>query len=204
MQIIKANNLGEAWKKSLFKIYKYGKIMDDDKGKIKELLDFLIIIRQIKKNDPIIKRYANKKTIKWMKQNFEQTEPMNNWGYSYGQRLYNFGGVNQIKSIIQKLKKNPVAKSATISLMLPPNDTKHVPCLVALDFKVRNKKLITTAFFRSQDIGKKFYADAIAIKLLTNKIAKALSIQLTEFVFFIKSAHFYLDDIGQLKDMLKL
>lgn len=204
MRIIRANKIGEAWKKPLLEIYKHGKIIDDDKGKIKELLDFLIIIRGIEENDPIIKRYANKKIIEWMKQNFEKTEPIDNWGYSYGQRLYNFGGINQIKSIIQKLKKNSAAKSATISLMLPPNDIRHVPCLIALDFKIRNKKLITTAFFRSQDIGKKIYADAISIKSLASKIAKALSMPVAEFVFFIKSAHFYLDDLEQLKDILEL
>jgi len=204
MRIIKASKIGEAWKKSLLEIYKRGEIIDDDKGKIKELLDFLIIVRRIEEDDPIIKEYANKEAIEWMKKNFEKTEPINNWGYSYAQRLYNFLGINQIESIVQKLKKNPVAKSATISLMLPSDDTKHIPCLVALDFKIRNKKLITTAFFRSQDIGKKIYADALVIKLLAGKIAEALSIPIGEFVFFIKSAHFYLDDLEQLKDILKL
>ena len=138
-----------------------------------------------------------------MLNNFGKTTEVDDWGYSYGQRLYDFKGVNQIKYVISRLKSNHESKSATISFMFPPEDIKHIPCIIAIDFKIRDKKLIVTSFFRSQDIGKKFYADAIAINSIAEKISRSLSIRHQEFLFFIKSAHIYLNDIQILKPILK-
>jgi thymidylate synthase len=201
MKIIKANSLGKCWRECLLVVYREGKILDDDKGKIKELLDLVITIKNIDE-DRFVKIHGDKSMIKWMKNNFDKKIPIASWEYSYGGRIYDFQGVNQMSAMIQKLRKNPSSKSATISLMLPPQDNRHIPCLAALDFKVRNKKLITTAFFRSQDVGKKLYADALALKNIADKIAKAINKQTGEFVIFIKSAHFYLKDLNQLKDVL--
>ncbi|PIV38248.1 hypothetical protein COS31_00420 [Candidatus Roizmanbacteria bacterium CG02_land_8_20_14_3_00_36_15] len=203
MRIIKSKQLGQAWQKSIKEIIGFGQIVNDDKGEIKELLDLFILVKKIEKNDPIIKQYGNKKMIKWMLNNFGKTTEVDDWGYSYGQRLYDFKGVNQIKYVISRLKSNPESKSATISFMFPPEDIKHIPCIIAIDFKIRDKKLIVTSFFRSQDIGKKFYADAIAINSIAEKISRSLSIRHQEFLFFIKSAHIYLNDIQILKPILK-
>lgn len=203
MKIIRAKQFGQAWQKIVKEVVKFGSIVNDDKGRIKESLDFIVLVESIEQNDPIVKRYGNQKMISWMLNNFDKITPIDGWGYSYGQRLYDFAGVDQIKSVISKLKSNPESKSATVSLMLPPADLRHTPCIIAIDFKIRDKKLIVTSFFRSQDVGKKFYADAIAINSITMKIARALSIKHKEFLFFIKSAHIYLSDIETLKSTLK-
>jgi thymidylate synthase (methanogen type) len=204
MRVVKTNNLGQAWRKIFNEVYQHGKTLNNNnKGQIKELIDLLVVMQNVEK-DSFIRKHGDKKIIKWMKDNFGKIIPVENWGYSYGQRLYNFLGVDQIEVVIKKLKKNPNSKSATINLMLAPNDKKHVPCLAVLDFKIRSNKLITTAFFRSQDVGKKFYADGLAIKEVSKKIAKKISVPLGEFVLFIKSAHFYVNDTGQLKNTFKL
>lgn len=203
MKIIKARQLGQAWQKSVKAVAKFGNIVSDDKGRIRELLDLFILVENIEKNDPIVKKYGNQKMINWMLNNFSKTTSIDGWGYSYGQRIYDFAGIDQIKSVITKLKSSPESKSATVSLMLPPADLKHTPCIIAIDFKIRDKKLIVTSFLRSQDIGKKFYADAIVINSIARTIARALSIKNKEFLFFIKSAHIYLSDVESLKPILK-
>jgi len=202
MEIVRTKTLGSAWKKSFYKVYQQGNIIDDDKGKIKELLDLFVIIQNIEE-DSFIKKHGDEQSIKWMKNNFEKKIPIDDWGYCYGQRIYDFLGINQLKSTVERLKKNPYSKSATISLMMAHKDKEHVPCLVALDFKIRKCKLITTVFLRSQDIGKKFYADALAIKNIANKISKEIPSPLGEFVFFIKSAHFYISDLERLEKIFK-
>lgn len=203
MNIIETKSLGKAWEKIFRKVYSSGNVIQDDKGDIKELLDVFVIIRDIKE-DSFVKKYGNKEIIRWMEDNFSKKKPIENWGYSYGQRIYDFLGVNQLEYIVKKLKNNPDSKSATISLMMAPEDKRHVPCLVALDFKIRNGGLVTTSFFRSQDIGKKFYADALVIKKIADKVAKKISWPVKSFVFYIKSAHFYLSDIKQLEKIFNL
>lgn len=203
MDTIRTKTLGEAWRECFQKVYQYGSIIEDDKGKIKEILDLFVIIRDIEE-DLFIKQHGDRKIIQWMRDNFGKEKPIEDWGYSYGQRIYDFLGINQFQSVTEKLKRNPDSKSATVGLILPSQDKKHVPCLVALDFKIRNHKLITTAFFRSQDIGKKFYADVLAIKDISNSIGKEISCPLGEFYFFIKSAHFYISDLEQLEKIFEL
>lgn len=43
--------------------------------------------------------------IEWMKNNFFSDKNVLDWGYSYGQRLTNYEGINQIKNVKEKLLK---------------------------------------------------------------------------------------------------
>ena len=75
----------------------------------------------------------------------------------------------------------------------------HMPCIVALDFKIRNDKLLITGFFRSQDIGKKIYADILALGKIQSEVASALSTTTGEIKIFISSAHIYEQDFGKFQ-----
>jgi len=135
--------------------------------------------------------------------NFGGSEPVLNWGYCYGTRLRDFGGVNQIERIVDKLKKNPEAKSATVSLMDSSIDFDgHMPCIVALDFKIREDKLHLTGFFRSQDIGKKFYADILALGAIQNEVSQKLNIVNGNVKIFIASAHIYETDFTKVNEFI--
>jgi len=201
MKIINSNSLGKCWQQILKAVYRQGKIILNNEGNIKELLDLIIFVKNISE-DALVRRYGNRAMIQWMKNNFNKKTPIRGWGYSYGSRIKDFQGFNQMSVIIKKLKNNPHSKSSIIGLILPAEDKQHVPCLIALDFKIRNKNLITTAFFRSQDVGEKFCADALAIKSISERIAKPLNYPLGQFVFFIKSAHIYLSDLDAVDKIL--
>lgn len=143
--------------------------------------------------------------IDWMvNKNFGGSEPILDWGYCYGTRFSNFKGVNQIEKIVTKLRKNPESKSATISLIDPSTDFDgHMPCIVALDFKIRDSKLYVTGFFRSQDVGKKLYADIIALGTIQKKISELLSIKKGSVKIFISSAHIYEADFEKINRFIK-
>lgn len=199
MIIIEAINPGEAWKKSVSAVFENGKEIKDGEKKIKELLNVNITIENPRTIDAITKKYGEKKMIQWMKNNFLKLEPVEDWGYSYGQRMQDFQGFNQYENIIKKLQNNLTTKSATISFMYPPDDKKHVPCIVAIDLKIRQKMLIGTAFFRSQDAGKKLYADIICIGEIMNRIAKKINVKTGLLNLHVVSLHIYQEDFPELK-----
>lgn len=143
--------------------------------------------------------------VKWMvEDNFGGTKPVLDWGYCYGLRMDSFRNeVNQIEKIVRKLKTNPESKSATISLMDPQLDfDNHMPCIMSLDFKIRKDALSVVGFFRSQDIGKKFYADILSLGSIQKQVAQELSIQRGQIKIFISSAHIYEQDFDKVSSLI--
>lgn len=200
--MINAATPGLAWQKCINLVYKNGNSIKDGSEVLKEVLNVSINIKYPLKSDKILDKYSNSKMISWMENNFLEEKPVLDWGYSYGQRLFNYNGINQIQEIIKKLQNNPDSKSATATLTDPPNDKKHTPCIVSLDFKIRDNKLLTSAFFRSQDVGKKMYADIISIGKISQIISNNLKIPAGEINLFIVSLHLYEQDEINIKNLL--
>lgn len=134
--------------------------------------------------------------INWMRKNFFDSTPVLDWGYSYGSRIG-----NKIELVIEKLKKNPQTKSATIGLMDAKKDYAHVPCVTTLDFKIRQKALYFNIQMRSQDIGKKAFADYVCFVDIARKVCVALD--LTQYVIsvWINSAHIYQTDYKRIESL---
>ena len=85
---------------------------------------------------------------------------------------------------------------------MPGGDDKHVPCICSIDFKIRNNKLNTTAFFRSQDIGKKVYADMISLTKIASLIADSVKADVGFLVLHIASAHIYESDMKRVNSLV--
>lgn len=199
---ITGSSIGEAWKKAIKTIIEKGMIVFDGDERLHEVLGLQIKIENPSENDIIIEEKGDKTMIDWMKKNFFSKDNVLNWEYSYGQRLTDYLGINQLENIKRKLLKNIESKSATISLNYPLGDEKHSPCINILDFKVRNNTVILNTFFRSQDICKKMYADAICLTLILNDIAEALKIKNRELNLYIMSAHIYENDFKKGKEII--
>ena len=59
---------------------------------------------------------------------------------------------------------------------------------------------ITDGYFRSQDIGKKIYADILALKGILNEVSNKINIESGEVKIFISSAHIYEQDFNKFND----
>ncbi len=202
MKQITTKTPGEAWLKAASEVLKSGKPVKDGEQNLKEILNVMVTVRDSMGSDDILEKYADEKMIVWMKDNFLKTKQVLDWGYSYGQRFFSFDGINQIKKVIEKLSKNPESKSATITLMDPKGDGHHVPCIVAIDFKIRERKLMLTAFFRSQDVGKKMYADIISLGEIGKMISKEVKVELGDLNILIVSLHAYEADWDNIKKLV--
>src|SRR3989344_8329901 len=197
-----AKTAGLAWQSALKYVSTEGHDIKDGEKDLKEVMNVFLTVESPSGSDPILEKFADQAMVDWMRKNFLSLDPVANWRYSYGQRFTDYYGIDQIKGIIEKLKKNPESKSATITLMDPKGDGGHIPCIVALDFKIRDGKLMTTAFFRSQDVGKKIYADIICLGEIAQKIANEVNAQNGELNILIVSLHLYEEDRDKINQLL--
>lgn len=192
---IEGDTIGAAWVQCIKTVLANGLAVTDDKGTIWEISPLYLHIVQPSEHDTIIEKFGDKNMLAFMIQNFEDVNPIHGWGYSYAERLYSTHYTNTISHVIRKLQQYPTTKSATISLLKPEEDQHHTPCITTIDFKVRQDSLCVHAFFRSQDIGKKMYADAIALLRLGNCIAQEVALSKVQLYFTVCSAHIYETDI---------
>lgn len=200
---ITSPSIGKSWQKLLLNIFDHGNDIYDENKKLKELCDVIIILpNNFCLSDNIFESLYNQEMILFMHNNFFEKKPIEKWGYSYGQRFYDYSGINQIEQIITKIKNNLWTKSATISLAYPPKDRKHVPCIFCLDFKVRNNMLNMTAYFRSQDAGKKYCADVICLREIQQLVSDKTEIDLGQMFLISSSMHIYEDDISLAKHVI--
>lgn len=103
--------------------------------------------------------------------------------YTYGSRMQEYFGVNQIKEIIEKLAKEPDACSAVVNLWDSggirsdkSSDHQHggSPCLNHLWFRIENDRLHLVATFRSNDMYSAWVANAMGLRHLQLQIVEAL------------------------------
>lgn len=203
MKTLTASTPGQAWKKAVKLVMNEGEVVTDDGEKLNETINVSLEIKEPTKIDQIVKKYGDMKMLEWMRDNFHSDKPIEGWGYCYGQRLKNFEGVNQYERIINKLKKNLETKSATLNFTFPPGDMKHMPCVNILDLKFRDGKLNGVAFMRSQDAGKKLYADIISMGEIIAEIAEEIGQKPGSLLIHISSLHIYHKDLPKLKSLIE-
>lgn len=125
--------------------------------------------------------------------------------YTYGNRLRNHfpvgdmekSNVDQVDLIIERLKNNINSRRATAVTFDPQIDSysEEIPCLIMVDFKIRNNKLLTTAVWRSHDILNAWYQNVVGLSYLSNYIAEELGLTVGEIVVHSISAHIYLTEL---------
>ena len=201
---IREKTIGEAWLKTAQTIISQGHLMHDGDEAIFERLHITIEVKEPKVADELIYKLCDKEMLQWMADNFAKEKLVSelNNAKSYGWRLRNYGGQSQIAKIIDKLRRKPESKSATITTLLV-DDSSYIPCVSLLDFKIRQEKLILTASCRSLDVGKKMGANLIELVRLQEEVAEALSLPLGPLHLWIASGHIYEKDEEYILKVLK-
>ena len=123
---------------------------------------------------------------------------------SYGERLYHYmGQKNQIEWVIEKIKKNPYARSTTITTFEPLTDFSYIPCISLLDFDVTDNKLNLYVYARALDFGNKACANFICLFDILEYVAHETNMEIGNINIIMKSAHIYLDDIHNVNKILE-
>ncbi len=205
MQEVIRETIGEAWLGAAKHIFENGKPMKDDDVDIREFLHFVLVIKKPNMQDEIVEKHGNKEMIDWMMANFleDKRVPELKNAWSYGKRIFNYDGKDQLNWVTEKLKRKPEAKSVTIPMLMPNTDDAYIPCVSMLDFKIRDGKLMIVAMCRSLDFGKKAYANMLALHKIQQKAAEEIGISCGEVVMYVVSAHIYDEDYKMMEQILK-
>jgi thymidylate synthase len=126
-------------------------------------------------------------------------------GHAYGYQWRNFGGVDQIKKLIEGLIKDPNGRRHILSAWnVPELDNMALPpCHVMSQFYVNKKKELSCQMYqRSQDVYLGAPFNIASYALLTHMIAQVCGFQVGELIISMGDTHLYTNHLAQAKELL--
>ncbi len=126
------------------------------------------------------------------------------WG-GYGARLFNADGFDQVRYVIEKLRKEPDSRQAVIQIFdredvaSPHHD---VPCTCVLQYMVRCGRLDSIAYMRSNDVRLGLPHDLFAFTMLQELIARSVGVDPGTHTHFAGSYHLYESDLASARAFL--
>jgi len=115
----------------------------------------------------------------------------------YGPRLFNRHGINQVRSIVELLKKRPDSRQAVIQLFDAADlagACKAVPCTTTLQVMIRKEQLHMLVTMRSNDAFMGLPHDVFCFTMLQELIARDLGRSIGVYTHFVGSMHLYDDN----------
>jgi thymidylate synthase len=131
------------------------------------------------------------------------------YGYlwrSFGGDYPKHNGFDQIKALIEEIRKNPNSRRLIVSGWDPEQaiQVDLPPCHMLFQFKVENEKVLHCQLYqRSADafLGVPFNISSYA--LLTHLIAHVCDLRVGDFVHTFGDLHIYLNHLNQVEELLK-
>lgn len=205
--IIRGKKVGEVWLKILDAILRFGyKKQSQHSDDQIELIGLVSIITD---EDP--------NNIKWedyfqfSREHFNNYLPQlmdskvnENVNYTYGSKLRNFNGINQIDAIAAQLKKAIFSRRAVAVTwnVLEDSNNPNSPCLDLIQALVQDK-LHLTAYMRSNDMFRAWPENALALKSIQYEICEKVGVTPGDLIIISNSAHIYSSNWEDAKNILK-
>lgn len=192
---------GQAWIALMRHVWMAGEAGIDDRGPVIEAVPRLFEIANFSWDDPLIREYGETDKVARYTAKFARTDVIPPFKYSYGARLRQLLGVDQIEWIIKLLAGRPYSKSAWVTLTVPGEPDHAVPCLTALSFRIRGYQVTMTATFRSQNAFT-CYLNYVPLRTIQLEIADALSLPVGPMRVFVDVPHIYAADADKVACIL--
>ena len=200
-------NLMDVWPKAISNIMRYGRIKGTEYGsREKELSALMWVIEE--PEIPEMPGWPDSLKSKtgisgwkdYLNAFLDKNVPEGS-SYTYGNRLREFFGVDQVEWMKSKLMSAPQTRRAVGILYHPPSDEKisSPPCLNWLQFLERDGKLDMFAIFRSHDMFKAAIPNAISLIGLISWISEHTGMEKGKLVITSYSAHIYEEDWDDAK-----
>ncbi|HEV2458118.1 MAG TPA: thymidylate synthase [Ktedonobacterales bacterium] len=192
---IAAASLGEAWLEVATRILDKGTPGSYDGLPMVELAYVTLDVATPDPDDPLIAKYGDSERLAWMRANFTDHASVATLGDadSYATRLYDYGhtGRDQIAWVVERLRRDRLSRSATITTFQPLTDTSYIPCVSLLDFWLPACALELAVYAHSIDFGTKGYGNLVQLAAVQRHVAEALQAPVGRLVMTVKSAHVY-------------
>lgn len=200
--------LGETWLKILDMVMKLGILKRSEHAEDqKEILNLTVVL-----NEENPDRVRWEEYFQFSKEHFEEYVPLvvtdkkiEGVHYSYGRRLKDWRGINQIESIVRKLKKSIYSRRAVAVTWDVEKDHDHAdaPCIDLIQCLVQEGLLFMTVFIRSNDMFEAWPENALALRKLQFMIASEVGIKVGSLTTISGSAHIYEKNWKKALDILE-
>lgn len=205
-QTIAADTIGRAWLRVAERILAAGAPATYDGLPMIELAHITLDVAAPDPDDQLIAQYGDPERLAWMRANFRDHARVAALGDadSYATRLYdyNHSGRDQVEWVIERLRRDPLSRSATITTFQPLTDTSYIPCVSLLDFWLPDGALELVVYAHSIDFGAKGYGNLVELAALQQRVATALAVPMGRLLMIVKSAHVYETEIAYMRDIL--
>ncbi len=198
---IRRKYIGEAWLDALKTVTRFGRRTPGMYGKVGQIANLSIVIEEEDPGDPEIYDFFNfdEKQLSLYCEGFFDRNENKEEVYTYGERIFNWSGVDQEEIMVEKLNRFEFDRGAMAVLWkpeadnFPPEDIERqemgqtkkwrVPCLVMILGQIVDGKFDMTAVFRNNDIYGAWPLNAFALrsfqKQLADKVGKKLGLLTT-------------------------
>jgi thymidylate synthase len=192
--MLKVPTIKTGWESLVKRIMKDGVEITDERGSVtKEILNTMVNIKNpIDIESPKGYFWTGEKLDKYSKQFLSSDKQ--GFIYTYGNRLRaHFDGIDQIQEAIERLNNFKESRRAISITWDPTVDTKNdeVPCMMLVDFKIRDGKLHTTGLWRSHDIYGAWFPNAVGLSNLARYVAGEVGSEIGTLTIHSISAHIY-------------
>ena len=205
MRVVQAGSLGEAWLDVSRLVLDEGAVAAYDGLPTKEIALLTLVVERPDPDDPTIAALGDPGWLAWMHANFadERTVPELGDAASYAQRLFDYGrsGRDQLAWVVERLRRDPASRSATITTFEPLSDESYIPCVSMLDFWLPDGRLELVVYAHSLDFGKKAYGNLVELAHLQARVATELAVERGPLVIHAKSAHVYDPEWAHMREL---
>lgn len=210
---IHGETAAQTWLKILHNILRYGRNKTTrytQENELKELLNVMAVVYNEDPLHPYLPHFfpfSEKDLLTYYPQVLS-AKRIPGIAYTYGQRLRDHDGVDQIKNIITLIKNRPFSKKMVAFTAKIKEDWSAVnkgdtPCLTQILCSVEDGKLFMTTHFRSQDMVHGWPRNVFSLRKLQKFIADEAGLPMAAFVMITHSAHIYSDDYALVEKLLK-
>ncbi|MCK4891072.1 MAG: hypothetical protein KAS78_00235, partial [Candidatus Pacebacteria bacterium] len=193
---VRGGYIGNVWLQILKKILKFGTENPTwYGGNVKELFNIAAVVTEENPTDPKMFPFMqiSEEDIEKYSANIMSGEKGDEV-YTYGERLWNYKGINQVEEvIIPYLKKYPTDRAAIAMMFDLTNDHKaeRAPCMTQVQATALGDELNLTAYFRSHAIFSGWVLNAFGLRTVQKYIADKLSKKMGTLTIFSNCAHIY-------------
>jgi len=200
-----AEELGDSWLQLVNLVMHCGTIKGARSGdRLTEVLNAILTIKLASGEETIPPCFNfGAKEFEEYYGRFTSLSPLENMGYTYGERLQNWSWcnqegnkmetVNQLERAIARLEESHDTKRGTI-VLLGPTDLDRLdypPDIVSVNFDIVEERLYGTFVIRSDDIYNAWPFNALSLTRLQREVSKRIGIPVDSATFISHSAHIY-------------
>lgn len=211
---VAAETVAQTWLRLLNTINRYGrtkKTRYTQENELKEILNLTAVIYAEDIDKPYLPHYfpfSEKDLLVYYPQVLS-AKKIPGVSYTYGQRLRDHHGIDQVAEVIDLIKRRPFSKKMAMFTADVAHDWARdnidkgdTPCLTQILCSIQDSKLIMTAHFRSQDMVHGWPRNAFSLLKLQELIAKEGGYERGALAMITHSAHIYSDDYDLVAKIL--